>query len=386
MLVIFRSNRFCCFLYCVSWNAFFFNNFIAERKVTKHNTMLRVQRVACRAAVGSVQTRLASGKVEETPVDGGVWNIDFTGHKSLTSEMTFKKGAPSPEPLLRILDPKGNVVEETMDPEIDEETSRHMNTTMIRQSVMDGILYEAQRQGRLSFYMTNSGEEGVQVASAAALKPNDMVYAQYREAGVLLFRGYDINKMIAQCMGTVDDEAKGRQMPIHYGSPEHYYQTISSPLGTQLPQAAGAGYAMRLDKEDRVCMCYFGDGAASEGDFHAALNFAATLKSQTIFFCRNNGYAISTPAQDQYAGDGIYARGLGYGIRSIRVDGNDPLAVYAATTKARAMSVEHSAPILIEAMTYRGGMLFESFLPFLHLPPDRTPQHLRRLKQIPCQV
>eukprot|EP01061_Rhynchopus_euleeides_P003363 TRINITY_DN12622_c0_g2_i2.p1 TRINITY_DN12622_c0_g2~~TRINITY_DN12622_c0_g2_i2.p1 ORF type:complete len:426 (+),score=176.66 TRINITY_DN12622_c0_g2_i2:51-1328(+) len=315
---------------------------------------MKGHRLAVRLASAGRPQRRCATDLGEAP-DGQVWNIDFTGHNSLTDEMEFKKSAAHPEPLYRVLDTKGNVVTTESVPDLDEETCRHMNTTMLRQSVMDGILYEAQRQGRLSFYMTNYGEEGVQVGSAAALKPQDMIYAQYREAGVLLYRGYEINKMIAQCMGTVEDDAKGRQMPIHYGSPELNYQTISSPLGTQLPQAAGAGYAMRIDNEDRVCICYFGDGAASEGDFHAALNFAATLKCRTIFFCRNNGYAISTPAEDQYAGDGIFARGVGYGIRSVRVDGNDPLAVYAATKKAREMSIEHDAPVLIEAMTYRGG-------------------------------
>lgn len=102
-------------------------------------------------------------------------------------------------------------------------------------------------------------------------------------------------------------------------------------------------------------MCYFGEGAASEGDFHAGLNFAATLKSQTIFFCRNNGYAISTPSKEQYIGDGIVSRGLGYGVHSIRVDGNDLFAVYHATKEARAFSVKNKVPVLIESMTYRVG-------------------------------
>jgi 2-oxoisovalerate dehydrogenase E1 component alpha subunit len=156
-----------------------------------------------------------------------------------------------------------------------------------------------------------------------------------------------------QCFSTGKDLGKGRQMPVHYGSKDLHFQTISSPLTTQLPQAAGSGYAFRLEKNDRVAMCYFGEGAASEGDFHAALNFASTLKSQTIFFCRNNGYAISTPVADQYKGDGIVSRGPGYGIHSIRVDGNDLLAVYQATKEARKLSISKSVPVLIESMTYR---------------------------------
>lgn len=103
-------------------------------------------------------------------------------------------------------------------------------------------------------------------------------------------------------------------MQVHYGTAKLHFQTVSSPLTTQVPQAAGAGYAFKLEGKNRICICYFGDGAASEGDFHAGLNFAATLESRTLFFCRNNAYAISTPVTDQYRGDGIVARGLGYGI------------------------------------------------------------------------
>jgi len=110
-----------------------------------------------------------------------------------------------------------------------------------------------------------------------------------------------------------------------------------------------------LAEEDRIVCVYFGDGAASEGDFHAGMNFAATLKAPCLFFCRNNGYAISTPVTDQYAGDGILPRGVAYGMPSIRIDGNDLLAVHEATTEARRMALEEQTPVLIEAMTYRVG-------------------------------
>ena len=111
--------------------------------------------------------------------------------------------------------------------------------------------------------------------------------------------------------------------------------TVSSPLCSQLPQASGAGYNYRINGDSRIADAYFGEGAASEGDFHPALNFAATLRCQTLFYCRNNMYAISTPIDDQYAGDGIAVRGVSYGIPSLRVDGNDIFAIYSATVKAR---------------------------------------------------
>lgn len=150
--------------------------------------------------------------------------------------------------------------------------------------------------------------------------------------------------------------------------------TISSPLATQIPQAAGAAYALKLQTlqnpniPPRIVACYFGEGAASEGDFHAGLNLAATRACPAVFVCRNNGYAISTPTLEQYRGDGIASRGVGYGIDTIRVDGNDIFAVYNATKEARRIALtptpntsvdssssssETNRPVLIEAMSYR---------------------------------
>ncbi|KAI8647771.1 thiamine diphosphate-binding protein [Parasitella parasitica] len=219
---------------------------------------------------------------------------------------------------------------------------------------MDGILYDAQRQGRISFYMTHYGEEAM-IGSAAALSPDDVVFGQYREAFMLVYRGFTIDDFINQCFSNELDYGKGRQMPVHYGSKKHNFQTISSPLGTQIPQASGAAYALKMSGADACSLCFFGEGAASEGDFHAGLNMAATLKSPVIFFCRNNGFAISTPSTEQYKGDGIASRGIGYGIDTIRVDGNDIWAIYNATKAAREMAIKEQKPVLIEAMTYRIG-------------------------------
>jgi 2-oxoisovalerate dehydrogenase E1 component subunit alpha len=146
---------------------------------------------------------------------------------------------------------------------------------------------------------------------------------------------------------------KGRQMPVHYGKASLNVHTISSPLSTQIPQAAGAAYAKRLAGDPGLAVAYFGEGAASEGDFHAALNFASVLDCPTLFFIRNNGYAISTPVDSQYRGDGIAGRGAGYGVDSVRVDGNDVFAVYEATRRAREYILANNRPVLIEAMSYR---------------------------------
>lgn len=230
-----------------------------------------------------------------------------------------------------------------------------MMKSMLTLSIMDGILYDAQRQGRISFYMTNWGEEASHIGSAAALSPEDVVFGQYREAGVLLYRGFTLDDFMNQCYGNNFDLGKGRQMPVHYGSAKLNFQTISSTLATQIPHAVGAAYALKMAGKPQVSVCYFGDGAASEGDCHAAMNLAATTESPVIFFCRNNGYAISTPISEQYRGDGIAARGPGYGIATFRVDGNDLLAVYNTVKKARQICLEEQRPVLIEAISYRVG-------------------------------
>ncbi|KAI8926188.1 thiamine diphosphate-binding protein [Entophlyctis helioformis] len=237
--------------------------------------------------------------------------------------------------------------------QLDKETLLKMYKNMVLLNSMDIVLYEAQRQGRISFYMTSYGEEATHMGSAAALTMEDVVYGQYREAGVLMYRDFSLDEFMNQCYSNDLDYGKGRQMPVHYGSRAHNFQTISSPLGTQIPQAAGSAYALKQAGKQAVAICFFGEGAASEGDFHAALNIAATTEAPVIFFCRNNGYAISTPAKEQYRGDGIASRGHGYGMDTIRVDGNDVLAVYNAVKEARRIAVEKGRPVLIEALTYR---------------------------------
>uniref|UniRef100_A0A8B9Y1Z3 2-oxoisovalerate dehydrogenase subunit alpha n=2 Tax=Bos TaxID=9903 RepID=A0A8B9Y1Z3_BOSMU len=258
-------------------------------------------------------------------------------------------------PIYRVMDRQGQIINPSEDPHLPQEKVLKFYKSMTLLNTMDRILYESQRQGRISFYMTNYGEEGTHVGSAAALDDTDLVFGQYREAGVLMYRDYPLELFMAQCYSNVSDLGKGRQMPVHYGCRERHFVTISSPLATQIPQAVGAAYAAKRANANRVVICYFGEGAASEGDAHAGFNFAATLECPIIFFCRNNGYAISTPTSEQYRGDGIAARGPGYGILSIRVDGNDVFAVYNATKEARRRAVAENQPFLIEAMTYRIG-------------------------------
>lgn len=256
-------------------------------------------------------------------------------------------------PMLQILQPDGTTHKDSKIPDLDQHKANKILKTMHYIRVLDERMVAAQRQGRISFYLACTGEEASIIASAAALEPQDMIMSQYREQGALAYRGYTTEQFMDQMFSNYKDPNKGRQMPIHYGDKELNFMTISSPLGTQIPQASGYAYGQKMSGQPAVTICYFGEGAASEGDFHAGLNMAAVLNCPAIFLCRNNGYAISTPSEEQFKGDGIASRGIGYGVKTIRVDGNDTLAMYAATQKAREIALKENCPVLIEAMTYR---------------------------------
>lgn len=227
--------------------------------------------------------------------------------------------------------------------------------TMLLTRHVDERMIILQRQGLISFAMSSLGEEACAVGSAAALELSDWMYPQYREAGIIFWRGLTVEEYIDHMFCNGSDVILGRQMPNHFGSRALNVVTVSSPIGTKIPHAAGCGYAMKYLNEPNVAIVYFGEGAASEGDFHCGLNFAAVRKVPTIFFCRNNGYAISTPARYQYASDGIAPQGPGHGMKAYRVDGNDFFAVYAVVKQARKECLEANGPVLIEAMTYRMG-------------------------------
>lgn len=283
---------------------------------------------------------------------------------------------PSPMPCFRLIDDAGALVPgaEAALPMLDQPTCRAMMAAMIRVSEFDKVFNEAQRQGRISFYLTSRGEEACSIGSAAALAPTDWLLPQYRELGAALWRGMTFDDIANQATANSLDPARGRQLPLHFGSLEKRIVYVKSTLGTQLPHAAGIGYAMKRSGGKQVALTYFGEGCASEGDVPSAFNIAAVHGCPTIFFCRNNGYAISTNAKEQYVSDGVAPRGHAYGMPAIRVDGNDILAVYAATAAARAIALgeppqgalrrdgatdrnppERARPVIIEAMTYRVG-------------------------------
>lgn len=254
---------------------------------------------------------------------------------------------------VQFLTPQGELFSEA--PVVTEEILLKGYQVMLLTRYVDEKMITLQRQGVISFALSSLGEEACAVASAAALELGDWLYPQYREAGAIFYRGMAVEDYIHHMFGNVLDPSKGRQMPNHFGSRKLNVVTVSSPIGTKIPHAAGCAYAMKLQKEPYVACVYFGEGASSEGDFHSGVNFAAVRRAPAIFFCRNNGYAISTKTTSQFRSDGVAPKAIGYGISFFRVDGNDFFAVYDAVKKAKEICLKGEGPVLIEAMTYRLG-------------------------------
>jgi pyruvate dehydrogenase E1 component alpha subunit len=270
------------------------------------------------------------------------------------------KGQPVPiagaddEPF-SILADDGTIKPGTRAPEISDEAALKLYRGMLQVRLVDDRVMKLQRQGRLGFAMSSLGEEATHFGAAYALRPSDWIFPSYREPGVFFWRGYSLKDYVNQLHGNVEDPIKGRQMPVHHSANWLNIVSISSPVGTQIPQAAGVAMAARISKKDDVALTFFGEGTASTGQFHVGLNFAGVFKAPCIFFCRNNGWAISTPGSKQTAARSIAIKALAYGMPGIRVDGNDLLAVIAVMQDAVERARAGQGPTLIEAVTYRRG-------------------------------
>ena len=258
------------------------------------------------------------------------------------------------EELLRIIDLDGTY-DSKREPKLPAETLIRGYRNLVLVRVLDGRMLSLQRQGRIGFYVPSTGEEACQVGSALALNPEDWVFPAYREPGCALTRGLDLKLMIAQEYGNSLDVNKGRQMPNHFGWRSINYVSASSPVGTQIPHAVGTAWAAKVRGDKLATLVYFGDGATSGSDFHVGMNFAGVFKTPTVFFCKNNQYAISLPLSQQTASKTLAQKALAYGFEGVRVDGNDLLAVYAATKAAADKARAGGGPTLIEAVTYRLG-------------------------------
>ena len=240
------------------------------------------------------------------------------------------------------------------DPRLDPETLRRMLRSMALTRAFDDRMFRSQRQGKTSFYMKCTGEEATSVAPAFALADDDMVFPSYRQQGILIARGYPLTEMINQIYSNRADKLKGRQLPIMYSSRAHNFFTISGNLATQYPQAVGWAMASAIKGDTRIAASWVGEGSSAEGDFHAAMTFAAVFNAPVVFNIVNNQWAISSFSGFAGAERTTFAaRAIGYGIAGLRVDGNDALAVYAATQWAANRARANMGPTLIEHFTYR---------------------------------
>ena len=227
--------------------------------------------------------------------------------------------------------------------------------TILLARMLDQKIWGLNRMGKAAFVVSGQGHEGAQVGSAWAIrKGHDVVLPYYRDLAVVLTLGMSAYQVLLAVFARADDpNSGGRQMPNHWGSSELGIITGSSPIATHLPHAAGIAQAMRMRREDRVAVAYFGDGAASKGDFHEALNYAGIHRLPLVFICENNGYAISVPLSKESAVENIAQHAHSYGMPGMIVDGNDPLDVYASVHGAIHRARKGEGPSLVECKTYR---------------------------------
>jgi 2-oxoisovalerate dehydrogenase E1 component alpha subunit len=293
--------------------------------------------------------------------------------------------------LVRVLDDDGNAVG-PWTPQIDPEMLRSGMRAMLTTRAFDARMQLAQRQKKASFYMQSLGEEAIAIAQALALGPDDMFFPSYRQQGFLIVRGMPLVEMMCQILSNAKDPLKGRQLPVMYSSRKFRFFSISGNLGTQFIQSVGWAMASAIKGGRAIASGWIGDGSTAEGDFHYALTFAAVYRAPVILNVVNNQWAISSfqslagGAQTTFA-----ARGVGYGVPALRVDGNDFLAIYAASQWAIERARSNLGPTLIEWITYRAAAHSTSDDPSKYRPAEdwksfplgdpvqRLKQHLIRI-------
>ncbi|QDX27254.1 3-methyl-2-oxobutanoate dehydrogenase (2-methylpropanoyl-transferring) subunit alpha [Sphingomonas suaedae] len=255
--------------------------------------------------------------------------------------------------LVRVLDDEGRAVG-PWDPRLDPDTLRAMLRDMALVRAFDERMFRAQRQGKTSFYMKCTGEEAVAIAATHALSRDDMCFPSYRQQGILIARDYSLVQMMNQIYSNSGDNLQGKQLPIMYSSKEDGFFSISGNLATQYPQAVGWAMASAAKGDTRIAAVWCGEGSTAEGDFHSAMTFATVYKAPVILNVVNNQWAISSFSGFAGAEATTFAaRAIGYGMAGLRIDGNDALAVYAATQWAAERARTNQGPTLIEHFTYR---------------------------------
>ena len=295
----------------------------------------------------------SAGAVRRPPVDA---------LPSATSDLAYT--------LVRVLDDAGRAVGPWA-PEIPGDVLRFGLRAMMKTRIFDARMVIAQRQKKMSFYMQSLGEEAVGTAHALALSEGDMCFPTYRQQSLLMARDVPLVELICQLLSNERDPLKGRQLPVMYSVRKAGFFSISGNLATQFIQAVGWAMASAIKGDTKIASAWIGDGATAEADFHTALTFAHVYHAPVILNVVNNQWAIST-FQSIAGGESttFAARGVGCGIASLRVDGNDFLAVYAASQWAIERARGNLGPTLIEWLTYRAGPHSTSDDPSKYRPAD----------------
>jgi len=261
------------------------------------------------------------------------------------------------DPLLglrRVIRDDGSADPDT-DPFLPNEKLLSIFAEMLKIRRIDERMLGKQRQGKVGFFGTITGQEATPIATAFATRPTDWVFPALRESSIMICRGFPLSTWLAQAYGNEADLLKGRQMPSHMSGRQVSYVAWSSCIGPQIPQAVGAAYAARLRGDDTVSIGFMGDGATSQPDFHTAMTFAMRWSAPVVLICQNNHWSISVPTAKQTASPTIAIKARAYGMHGIRVDGNDVLAVYTAVDEAVTRAREGKGPTFIESVTYRIG-------------------------------
>ena len=296
--------------------------------------------------------------------------------------MTERAGNPRhPEPVLldraneldiqQVLDCNGEPNGRLPEPELSRDEVRMFYETMVLLRAIDERGWKLQRSGRIAFWIPMRGQEALQVAATHAMHANDWIFRAHREMAPWLMRGGSLELLFAQFFGAAQEPQKGRRLPCLIGNRSLNLLQGPTQVGSFIPHACGVAWAAKLQGSDVKVLGLFGDGATSRSEFHSAMNFAGIQQPPVIFMCVNNSWAVSTPLDRQTAQPNFAAKGDAYAVRNLRVDGNDPLAVYSVTKSARE-SLETDGPILIEAITYRLGYHTSSDNPDLYRQESET--------------
>ncbi len=296
----------------------------------------------------------------------------------MSSEQTivqYTGNAREPEPVAlahatqlgikRVLDEDGVVNGDLPDPLLPRELMREMYESMVLLRAIDEQGWKLQRSGRIAFWIPLKGQEACQVAPTLAMDSRDWIFRAHREIAPWFMRGASLELLFAQFFGAETEPQRGRRLPCLIGNRSINLVSSTTQVGTFIAHAAGAGWAAKLLKSPIAILGFFGDGATSRGEFHSAMNFAGIHRPRVVFICVNNSWAVTTPLSCQTAMPDIAAKGNAYGVRNLRVDGNDPLAMFSVTKQARDLLPEIGAS-LIEAVTYRLGFHTSSDNPDLY--------------------